>query len=401
MQGVTCVSVHTDYVRPKYGYSIGSVERAKRELAYQSRNPIVPPKPPTDDTAKANDNPTATNTFDPEEALQQDRAIIKARAAQKQHDAKYKALLRRLDEVELQLETALSLQEAHESIVSLDPIDYSPKKGEGAAILILSDWHIEERVESGVVNGLNQYNPDIAIRRATKLFQNGLKRIRSHRQDVDIRTLILPCLGDFITGYIHEELEESNYLSPTEATLQAQSMLIDGITFLRQHGEFNRIVIPCVPGNHGRTTKRKRIATNYKNSYEWMMYRNLARHFGGDDSLQFVVPESSTLYVELFGKTIRMNHGDDFRYAGGIGGLTIPLIKWIHRKDEQIKAHATIIGHYHQTLMPTSSCMVNGSLIGINPYAVAIGCKPEPPQQTLRILTAERGLTTHESIMCE
>ena len=390
--GATAAAVHRDYVRPIYGFSVSSVNRAWKELEYQARLP--PADPPSSP-------PTIEEHFNADDALQKDRAQLKAKAKQKQQDAKFKSLLRRLDEVEAQLDVALSLQEDHETIIQLDPDGYSPVKGEGAAFLVLSDWHIEERVDPRVVNGLNQYNPDIATARATRLFQNALKRIRAHRQDVNLHTLVLPCLGDFITGYIHEELEESNYLSPTEATLQVRAMLIDGISFLREHGDFQRIIVPCVPGNHGRTTKRKRIATSYKNSYEWMMYKTIAQHFAKDDGIEFIVPESATIYLTLFGTTTRLNHGDEFKYFGGIGGVSIPLIKWMHRKDEQIKAHATIIGHYHQTLMPTSGCMVNGSLIGINSYAVSIGCKPEPAQQTLRILTASHGFTTHEAIMCQ
>ena len=58
--------------------------------------------------------------------------------------------------------------------------------------------------------------------------------------------------------YIHEELEESNYLSPTQATRFAkEKKIITAIKFYLQHGKFDKITVVCNYGNHGRTNKSR------------------------------------------------------------------------------------------------------------------------------------------------
>jgi hypothetical protein len=45
------------------------------------------------------------------------------------------------------------------------------------------------------------------------------------RKGIKIDTLVFAILGDMISGYIHDELVESNHLSPTQAVLFAQNLL--------------------------------------------------------------------------------------------------------------------------------------------------------------------------------
>ena len=49
-----------------------------------------------------------------------------------------------------------------------------------AAIVPLSDWHVEERVDKKKTNGLNEYNPDIAKRRAERTFRMIVEYIRRY-----------------------------------------------------------------------------------------------------------------------------------------------------------------------------------------------------------------------------
>ena len=90
---------------------------------------------------------------------------------------------------------------------------------------------------------------------------------------------------------------------------------------------------------------------------------------------------------------MRFFHGDALKYGGGIGGLSIPLIKYLHRKDEQRKADFNFLGHFHQLLYPTHASCVNGSLIGLSAYGYKIGFKPERPAQAFTLLDEKRGFT--------
>ena len=102
------------------------------------------------------------------------------------------------------------------AIEFIEPVLSSSKKA--CPIIQLSDWHFEERVDAATINDLNEYNLEIAAERWVACIQNNLKLVHKERHSSDIKQICLWLGGDFITGYIHEELEESNYLSPTQAT---------------------------------------------------------------------------------------------------------------------------------------------------------------------------------------
>ena len=294
-----------------------------------------------------------------------------------------------------------------EDIGSLEKFTISPqykRRDEAIAISAISDVHTEEPVKKSVVSSLNEYNLNICEERVTRYFKRLLYMInKARRAGNHIDTLVLAFLGDFITGYIHEELEEMNELTPLEASLFIQELLIKGVKLLSEDGKLKKIIIPCVPGNHGRTTKRKRYSTGYKNSYEWLMYNNIKRLFdaiSGYNNVEFIIPESEFVYLNLFGYINKFSHGDHFNYQGGIGGLEVPLKKWLLRENAVIKTDMSWIAHWHQYIV-LNKVRVNGSLIGYNSYARAFGFEPEPPKMQFQLLDKRRGFTMNNPIILE
>jgi len=273
---------------------------------------------------------------------------------------------------------------------------------EAIAISTLSDVHIEEHVPKSIVNNLNEYNIDIASDRVIRFFKRLLYMVnQSRKAGYTIDHLVLALLGDFITGYIHEELEENNLLTPVQATLLIQDLLIKGIRYLSENGNFKSIKIPCTPGNHGRTTNKKRYISGYKNSYEWLMYNNIKKLFneeGKYNNVEFIIPESEYIYMDLFGYINKFSHGDHFKYQGGIGGLEVPLKKWILRENTVIKTDMSWIAHWHQYII-LNKVRVNGSLIGYNAYARTFGFEPEPPKMQFQLLDKKRGYTLNNPVI--
>src|SRR5262249_8494702 len=162
---------------------------------------------------------------------------------------------------------------------------------------------------------------------------------------------------------------------PTEASLFAQDLITGGLKFLLENGDFKTIKIPCSYGNHGRTTQKKKIATGAKNSFEWLMYNNLARQFADEPRVEFQIADGYLTYVDVFGYLCRFHHGDAIGYQGGVGGVTIPLNKFIARANQQCVAALDSLGHFHQHLAYSyvNKFQINGSLIGFGPYAQWIG----------------------------
>lgn len=291
------------------------------------------------------------------------------------------------------------------SIIDRDPIPYDLLEsrrisGESTAILVLSDWHWEENVDPAVVNGKNSYSPAIAAKRAKGMFQRAAGIIDLIRGFTTINELVIAVLGDMITGYIHEELEENNYLSPSEALLEVQEHLVSGIEFLRKETKVKRIIIPTAIGNHGRTQHKKRISTSYKNSFEWLLYSWLAWHYRGDPVVRWQVGRGYHNMLDIQGHKVRFHHGDHINYQGGVGGISIPVNKAIAAWNKTDTAALDIFGHFHQS-KEDRWWVSNGSLIGLNAYSVAIKADYEEPSQSLVVISRKRGKIINTRVFCE
>lgn len=263
-------------------------------------------------------------------------------------------------------------------------------KSDAEVFMVASDWHVEEDVPRDSVHGLNQYDPDIAKYRAEKFFVNGLKLANMIARDCDVTTLNLGMIGDLFSGNIHEDLAESNHLGPASAAQFAQDLLTGGIQFLLENSDLNLRLI-FMDGNHGRMTRQMRVQTRGDNSLELFMMRQIAKYFADEPRIESVLPSSELLYTNHFENfKIRWTHGDSIRYAGGIGGLTIPLIKAVRNWDKAQPANLTVLGHFHQ-LFNGGEFICNGSLIGYNAFAQYIRASPEAPRQAFFSVNARNG----------
>lgn len=295
----------------------------------------------------------------------------------------------------------LDMQRSLEKYVNIE--GYDPKKfaiplptsktaHEAAAILQWSDWHVEEEILSTTVNGVNSFNIKIAKDRSVKLFENGLKLVNTQRSGVDIKELIIHLGGDFITGYIHPEGEQTNQMSPINACKYAIDLISSGLRYYLENGQFNTIRVVCSLGNHGRTTKKMQ-SNNHEMNNELFIYYFLANHFKGEPRIVFQAGESSYSYMTVYNRVLRFFHGHQVRYQGGIGGMTVPMYKLILRLDTNTPAYYNFMGDKHVYCQPTPNCQVNGSLIGYNTYAAEFGLGFQEPMQAFSLIDSKRGVT--------
>lgn len=312
----------------------------------------------------------------------------------KEEKQKTNVLLRRIIQLEKEQEAVLELKKS----VSHYKISASKTSGgEAVAVVVASDWHIEEVVLSEQTSGLNEFNADVCKERVRRFFQHSLKLVQKEQKATRIETLVLALLGDFISGSIHDELVEGNRLQPTFAIIEVQEHLASGIQFLLDNTDL-KLIIPCASGNHGRMTKKVHISTEAGNSLERFMYHNLAARFAGNKRVQFVITEGYLTYVKVFNTTLRFHHGHAVKYGGGIGGITIPVNKAIFGWNRGRKADIDVFGHFHQ-LFDGGNFICNGSLIGYNAYALSIKASPEPPQQAFFLIDRDYGKTVSAPII--
>lgn len=264
----------------------------------------------------------------------------------------------------------------------------SKKDSEAVAVVLASDWHIEEEVKANTVNNLNSYTIAIAEKRATEFFQNTLKLVQTQQHAVQIDTLVLALLGDVISSSIHDALLEINQLRPIEAIIMAENLIISGINYILKNSKLN-LIIPCHVGNHTRMTKKVHIATEQGNSLETFMYHHMANHFKGNPRVKFIVSESYLSYLKIYDFTICFQHGHAIRYSGGVGGISICMNKAIAQWEKMQHADLYCMGHFHQ-FVDGGNFIVNGSLIGWNSFATFIKAGFEKPKQAFFLIDRKR-----------
>jgi hypothetical protein len=324
-----------------------------------------------------------------EDVIKTDFANRQAKSESITEKRKNKALM---DEVE-RLRTEV---QAFEKIKPVNTFVIKPKKdsstGEATVVVLASDWHFEERVDPDTINSLNTHTLDIAHKRATEFFQASLRLTQILQKDTRIDNMVLALLGDFITGDIHEEMMETAQLEPALAVIEVQKVLTSGIQFLLDNSELN-LIIPCHSGNHARTTKETRFATEAGHSLEYIMYHMMADHFRGNKRVKFIIPRSYHSFIGVYDELIRFHHGHNLRYGGGVGGLTIPVNKAIAQWNKSNK-NVTLdcFGHWH-TRFDGGNFIANGSNIGFNAFAVSIKASYDKPSQTLFLIDKKRGKT--------
>lgn len=323
-------------------------------------------------------------TLSPEQQVSKDLALTTLRSSKDKVETKYREALRLIKDQEKIIEAIRCFKDTNISRIVPDTTEST----NATAVAVCSDFHFEEEVKPETVNGLNEFNLDIARSRSDRFFVNTAKLIKAKQKSIKVDTLVLGLLGDFITGNIHEENVETAQLPPAEALVLVETKLASGIQYLLDNTNV-KLVIHCHLGNHPRITKKMRHATSAGNNLEWVMYHFLASHFKGNKRIEWFISPAYHSYCDIGGFVIRFHHGHDVRFGGGVGGLSIPLNKAIAQWNKAKRADLDVLGHWHQ-LRYFGNAIVNGSLIGFNAYALSIKADFEKPKQAFFLVNNAR-----------
>lgn len=317
-------------------------------------------------------------------------------------DKNYKSLIKHYKKLENEFNELLLVKNGEFNPTPIKPTIKSSTKSEATAFCTYSDWHVEEVVNLKTVNGLNKFNPEIAKLRSQKLVQNTLKLVNKERADATIDNLVLHLAGDFIGGWIHDELQQTNDMTPVEASIYAAELLYSAVSFLVDHGKFKRIVLLFSRGNHARTSAKMQHNNHSGTSFETFTYILLQEKLNSDyDNIEFQISDAEIDYFKIYDYNIRTFHGEQVKFGGGIGGLTIPLTKKLAGWDKTKPAHFNSFGHFHQLQWFQNRAVGNGSLKGYDAYAQMLGCDYQEPLQSFQLIDSKRFLTVRTGIFCE
>jgi len=272
--------------------------------------------------------------------------------------------------------------------------------GEHVPVTVWSDFHWGEVVDPDEMNGLNAYNIEIANRRLRTLVERTIRLCFDHVVAPSYPGIVVCLGGDMLSGDIHEELARTNELETPPALIDLFNALVWALGTMAD--AFGRVYVPCVPGNHGRMSRKPQAKRRAFTNFDWLLYQMLRAQFANDDRLVFSVPSSGDAHFQVFGRRFFLTHGDAMGVKGGDGiiGALGPILRGtLKTRASEAKAgrdfDVAIIGHWHQYL-PLPRVVVNGSLKGYDEYArLFLRADPDVPQQALFFVHPVNGIVSH------
>ncbi len=164
---------------------------------------------------------------------------------------------------------------------------------------------------------------------------------------------------------------------------------------------FGQVFVPCVVGNHGRTTMKPRMKGRVYTNYEWNLYSQLERYFRNDKRIHIFVPGETDAYFTVAGHRFLLTHGDSLGVRGGDGiiGALGPIMRGAiktGRSEARIGRDfdTIVMGHWHQYIS-IPGIIVNNCLKGYDEYArLAMRAPASAASQALWGIHPKWGITS-------
>lgn len=341
--------------------------------------------------------PDVEEAIEGEEEEAATRAIARTRHRHRRTVADMRSEIRELNQ---------TIDELEDTIATLDALRAKPPKPKAmkptkrvrggkrptAFVALASDWHTCEVVSLSQTGGINEHSQEIGVERAWRWAKALVQMIHREQETHSVESLVLWLGGDFLVNDgLHYKSERACDLSPPDEAAFIRNLLAQIIHYLRAELDVPRIVIPTSWGNHDRSTPKMVPGHAADYSHIQPVYRDLASWFAGDRSLEFHIAEAEFLPLDVHGYKMLFHHGHAMRYGGGVGGLSVPLMRTVGRLSSDYDFRTLSIGHFHQRGMyQGGKAFTNGSLVGPNGYSRDGAMPSESPAQVAYTIDLER-----------
>lgn len=282
------------------------------------------------------------------------------------------------------------------------PIKPPPAKGKSSKpqvmVAVLTDTHVGEEVFAPQMMSMNAYDYDIFNRRLSG-WANQVLNLATYRRNIcPIDELMVPMLGDMISGDIHEELSRTNLDNCMMQMMHVASSIAQALMFLAPH--FKTIKVPCVVGNHGRMTRKPPMKDKYMD-WDYLAYQWMAAFCAKQKNIQFDIPKSFAHIVDIAGKNVLMFHGDAISGGGSSASISRMIgsmrgvIQFKQALESTIVEHDgvmpgnfsdVIMGHFHRVDVMdigTGSAYICGTMKGGDEFALQRVQAITPPKQVV------------------
>ncbi len=352
--------------------------------AYQARIAIAKERFPTEFEAAAQHASAFTRT------LAEDVAVHAERRDTAADKARLKDALKEIASLEQRIKDLEWTAKGTFKPAAWTLPEHSRKKREHTPYLLTSDAQIGEVVRAEETETGYGYDSGIYRARYRHMIDTVIYLSVEHSgPQWTYPGIIYARGGDTISGGIHEELRDTDDLTPIQACECAFEEESAGIEKLAEAFGHVDVKAPGAAGNHDRLTLKPRTKGAGTHSYDRMIGFMLRHHFRKDKRVTFQVSESYDVRFPIYDQTILLTHGDRMGSAGGTGFIG-PMATIMRGAQKVLMEQAALgyhidrvdHGHFH-TSGYNRWVLSNGSMPGYSEYAKSYRMRPEPPIQML------------------
>ena len=249
------------------------------------------------------------------------------------------------------------------------------KSGDKEGLLLISDWHIGLECE----NHWNKFNTEIAKERLSFLKQ----RVIDVCIDNKVKKINVCCIGDLISGMIHNNLRLENRENVVQQSILVVEMISELLTSL---STLFKVDFYYVVGNHERISANKNDSLDKENfGYfisEMIKYR--CSNLSGLTIHNNII-DDEIITFNIFNDKLVVTHGNNF---GNLNTYIPKLTSMLGYVPDYV-----CVGHLHQHVEKTygkTELIVNPSFSGVDSYAKNYGLVGKVGQK-LMIFSKEYG----------
>lgn len=251
------------------------------------------------------------------------------------------------------------------------------------AVLCHNDTHMGAEQPAFEVEGINSFSPSILENRVNRLTAKFLDWVELHRSNYALNEVVLLCMGDLISGDIHEELRVTNSFPVPVQVVRAGELLARMVSTIAPLFRSVRVEF-VVEDNHGRLTKKPQAKEAGMNSFNYVVgyiaksmlkdHKNVL--FNMYPQYEAVVTVSSRKYLITHGHGVMGWMG--FPYYGVERKLAREALSRMNGPDMN-KFHKVIMGHWHAPLSHPWY-WISGSMSGTDAFDHKAGRHALPSQ---------------------
>ncbi len=266
------------------------------------------------------------------------------------------------------------------------------------ALLHLTDTHIGAVTPS--------FNTEVAIGRVNETIAKTIQMTEIQRADHPVRECVVLLGGDLIeqTGQF------PNQVWAVDGTTFAQIFNAAGAihdALLTLLGEFEKVTVYEVPGNHGRVGRGKgRQSLDYESDTNWdrIIGKVIADQTASQPRIEWHAADSWYHVGDIGSYKFLCHHGDTIRGFGGnipAYGILRKHLSW--QAGVMPEFHDAYLGHFHTPMslpLPAGGrVFVTPSLVSDSAYAKEWVASTSVPGQRLHFIDPERGRVTAEYLL--